>query len=84
MGHPRGPAAQGGCGGGRERSTRQGLEISRAASSFKAGNVDVKAGDYVVRGDQPFRTLADVCSFSVRTTRRRIRRPTTTPAGPSS
>lgn len=39
---------------------RQGLEISRAASSFKAGSVDVKAGDYVVRGDQPFRTLADM------------------------
>src|SRR5215467_6322602 len=39
---------------------RQGLEISRASSSFKAGGVDVKAGDYVVRGDQPFRTLADM------------------------
>jgi hypothetical protein len=39
---------------------RQGLEISRAAASFKAGNLDVKAGDYVVRGDQPFRTLADM------------------------
>jgi hypothetical protein len=38
----------------------QGLEISRATSSFKAGNVDVQAGDYVVRGDQPFRTLADM------------------------
>jgi zinc carboxypeptidase len=42
----------------------QGLEISRAASSFKAGTVDVKAGDYIVRGDQPFRTLADMY-FSV-------------------
>jgi hypothetical protein len=39
---------------------RQGLEISRAASAFKAGNVDVNAGDYIVRGDQPFRTLADM------------------------
>ncbi len=38
----------------------QGLEISRAGSSFKAGTVDVKAGDYIVRGDQPFRTLADM------------------------
>jgi hypothetical protein len=38
----------------------QGLEISRAASAFKAGNVSVAAGDYVVRGDQPFRTLADM------------------------
>src|SRR6185295_15672249 len=39
---------------------RQGLEISRASSSFTAGNVEVKAGDYIVRGDQPFRTLADM------------------------
>jgi zinc carboxypeptidase len=38
----------------------QGLEISRAASAFKAGSIDVKAGDYVIRGDQPFRTLADM------------------------
>ena len=42
----------------------QGLEISRATESFKAGNVDVQAGDYVVRGDQPYRTLADMY-FSV-------------------
>jgi hypothetical protein len=39
---------------------RQGLEIHRATSSFKAGKVDVAAGDYVVRGDQPFRTLAEM------------------------
>ena len=39
---------------------RQGLEISRASSAFKAGSVDVKAGDYIVRGDQPFRTLAEM------------------------
>jgi Zinc carboxypeptidase len=38
----------------------QGLEVSRASSAFKAGNVDVQAGDYIVRGDQPFRTLADM------------------------
>src|SRR6266851_7376774 len=38
----------------------QGLEVSLASSSFKAGAVDVKAGDYVIRGDQPFRTLADM------------------------
>jgi hypothetical protein len=38
----------------------QGLEVSRATASFKAGTVDVKAGDYIVRGDQPFRTLADM------------------------
>src|SRR6478609_1491855 len=42
----------------------QGLEVSKASSAFKAGAVEVKAGDYVVRGDQPFRTLADMY-FSV-------------------
>ena len=39
---------------------RQGLEIHRADAAFKAGSVNVAAGDYVVRGDQPFRTLADM------------------------
>jgi hypothetical protein len=39
---------------------RQGLEISRASAAFKAGDVSVQAGDYVVRGDQPFRTLAEM------------------------
>src|SRR6266850_671925 len=43
---------------------RQGLEISRASAAFKAGSVDISAGDYIVRGDQPFRTLADMY-FSV-------------------
>jgi hypothetical protein len=43
---------------------RQGLEVSRASAAFKAGSVDVNAGDYVIRGDQPFRTLADMY-FSV-------------------
>ncbi|MFI5053991.1 MAG: M14 family zinc carboxypeptidase, partial [Acidimicrobiia bacterium] len=38
----------------------QGLEFHTATSAFKAGNVDVKAGDYIVRGDQPFRTVADI------------------------
>jgi hypothetical protein len=38
----------------------QGLEISRATAAFKAGSIDVKPGDYIVRGDQPFRTLADM------------------------
>src|SRR5688572_13937246 len=38
----------------------QGLEVHTATSAFKAGNVDVKAGDYVVRGDQPYRTIADM------------------------
>jgi hypothetical protein len=39
---------------------RQGLEFHIAASAFKAGTVDVKAGDYIVRGDQPYRTVADM------------------------
>jgi len=39
---------------------RQGLEISRATSAFKAGTVDVGAGDYVIRADQPYRTMADM------------------------
>ncbi len=39
---------------------RQGLEIHRATSGFKAGSMDVKAGDYIVRADQPYRTLADM------------------------
>ena len=38
----------------------QGLEVSRANANFKAGNLQVVAGDYIVRGDQPFRTLADM------------------------
>jgi hypothetical protein len=39
---------------------RQGLEVHRATSAFKAGTVSVEAGDYVIRGDQPYRTLADM------------------------
>jgi zinc carboxypeptidase len=39
---------------------RQGLEVHTAAAVFKAGSVDIKPGDYVIRGDQPYRTLADM------------------------
>lgn len=39
---------------------RQGVEISRADSAFSAGGVAVAAGDYVIRGDQPYRTLVDM------------------------
>jgi hypothetical protein len=42
----------------------QGLEIHRANAPFRAGNIEVKAGDYIVRADQPYRTLADMY-FSV-------------------
>ncbi|HOQ58977.1 MAG TPA: M14 family zinc carboxypeptidase [Vicinamibacterales bacterium] len=43
---------------------RQGLEISRADAPFKAGALDVRAGDYIVRADQPYRTMAEMY-FSV-------------------
>jgi hypothetical protein len=43
---------------------RQGLEVHTATSPFKAGSVNVAVGDYVIRGDQPYRTLADMY-FSV-------------------
>jgi zinc carboxypeptidase len=43
---------------------RQGLEIQRATAAYKAGDVQVQPGDYVIRGDQPYRTLADMY-FSV-------------------
>ncbi len=38
----------------------QGLEFHRATTAFKAGTVDVKPGDYIIRADQPYRTLADM------------------------
>jgi hypothetical protein len=42
----------------------QGLEFHTATAAFKLGSVDVQAGDYIVRGDQPYRTFADMY-FSV-------------------
>ncbi len=39
---------------------KQGLEVHRATNSFRAGSQEVKAGDYIVRADQPYRTLADM------------------------
>lgn len=39
---------------------RQGLEVSVADNTFTAGGVTVQKGDYVIRGDQPYRTLADM------------------------
>jgi len=38
----------------------QGLEFHRADDAFEVGGVQVQAGDYVVRADQPYRTLADM------------------------
>ena len=38
----------------------QGLEFHVASKDFTAGKVAVKAGDYIIRGDQPYRTIADM------------------------
>ncbi len=38
----------------------QGLEFHKATQAFDAGKVHVNAGDYVIRGDQPYRTIADM------------------------
>lgn len=39
---------------------KQGLEIHKATGSFSVNGVSVKPGDYIIRGDQPYRTLADM------------------------
>ena len=39
---------------------RQGLEFQVATAPFDAGSVNVQPGDYIIRGDQPYRTLADM------------------------
>jgi hypothetical protein len=39
---------------------RQGLEVHTAAGAFSIGNVSVGAGDWIVRADQPYRTLAEM------------------------
>jgi hypothetical protein len=38
----------------------QGVEIHTATAPFTAGNVAVKAGDWIIRGDQPYRTVVDM------------------------
>ena len=38
----------------------QGLEFHIASSDFTAGKLAVKKGDYIIRGDQPYRTIADM------------------------
>ncbi|MBC7895562.1 MAG: hypothetical protein H7066_09115 [Cytophagaceae bacterium] len=38
----------------------QGVEFHTANAAFKAGTVDVKAGDYIIRGDQPYRIIPDM------------------------
>ncbi|MDH3732025.1 MAG: M14 family zinc carboxypeptidase [Gemmatimonadota bacterium] len=39
---------------------RQGLEIHRADDDFEVGGIEVQEGDFIARGDQPFRTLAEM------------------------
>jgi hypothetical protein len=39
---------------------RQGAEVHTANADFDAGKVHVAKGDYVIRGDQPYRTLVDM------------------------
>ena len=38
---------------------RQGAEIHRANAAFKSGSVEVAAGDYIIRMDQPYSTVVD-------------------------
>jgi len=38
----------------------QGVEFHRANTLFNAGGVTVKPGDWIIRGDQPYRTVADI------------------------
>jgi len=39
---------------------RQGVEIHKADAAFTAGTLNVAAGDYIIRADQPYRTLVDM------------------------
>ena len=45
---------------------KQGIEVSRADAAFTAGGIAVAKGDYVIRADQPYRTLAEMY-FAVQT-----------------
>jgi hypothetical protein len=38
----------------------QGVEFHTANGAIKAGTVDVAAGDYIIRADQPYRTIPDM------------------------
>ena len=38
----------------------QGVEFHTAANAFKSGTLDVQPGDWIIRGDQPYRTVADI------------------------
>lgn len=38
----------------------QGVEFHTATNAFKVGTVDVRSGDWIIRGDQPYRTVTDI------------------------
>lgn len=38
----------------------QGLEVHTAGTAFQAGSIPIAAGDYIVRADQPYRTVAEM------------------------
>jgi len=38
----------------------QGVEIHKASAAFTAGGINVKPGDWIIRGDQPYRTVVDM------------------------
>ncbi len=39
---------------------QQGVEVHTANAAFKAGTVSVQVGDWIIRADQPYRTLVDM------------------------
>ncbi|MGQ0703421.1 MAG: M14 family zinc carboxypeptidase [Gemmatimonadales bacterium] len=39
---------------------QQGLEVHSAAAPFTAAGLSIAAGDFIIRADQPYRTLADM------------------------
>lgn len=39
---------------------RQGVEVQRADNAGQFGKINVAAGDYIIRADQPYRTLVDM------------------------
>ena len=39
---------------------RQGVEFQRASTAFTIGTIHVKPGDFIIRADQPYRTLVDM------------------------
>ena len=59
-GDPGRAETEGGCRRGGQRAAPAGSRVPPRRGRVQAGNVDVKPGDYIVRGDQPYRTVADM------------------------